>query len=171
MQISTKKQARAHVKWLWQHSTIKVYQKATNLLFTWTSFIRFQTTSSKWLVLCYKLEGQIFLIILHQNKLGRKMRKFKRMLENTSKRSSKNAETKVMASLVSMKPNEQHIPNIFSWTKSYIPNAVSLRERHQFFILVKTSFKILNENCHFIRRIVCKRQFTCYLDSFFFLKT
>jgi len=44
---------------------------------------------------------------LKMNKLGRKMRKFKQMLENNSKKSSKNAETKVTASLVSMKPNEE----------------------------------------------------------------
>jgi len=44
---------------------------------------------------------------LKMNKLGRKMRKFKRLLENTSKKNSKNAETKVTASLVSMKPNEE----------------------------------------------------------------
>jgi hypothetical protein len=43
----------------------------------------------------------------NKNKLGRKMRKFKQMLENNSKKSSKNAETKVTASLVSMKPNEE----------------------------------------------------------------
>ena len=35
------------------------------------------------------------------------MRKFKQLLENNSKKGSKNAETKVTASLVSMKPNEE----------------------------------------------------------------
>lgn len=35
------------------------------------------------------------------------MRKFKQLLENNSRKTSKNAETKVTASLVSMKPNEE----------------------------------------------------------------
>ncbi|CAG5090799.1 Oidioi.mRNA.OKI2018_I69.PAR.g12723.t1.cds [Oikopleura dioica] len=57
---------------------------------------------------------------LKMNKLGRKMKKFKRLLENSSKKNSTSEDRKVTASLVSMKPGEERDFNLFSSFRSII---------------------------------------------------